>query len=625
MLRGWRQEDRSAPTCSQEPSVVVLALCTIREGSIPSRSIRKAEFEGLSSPDSVLQSQLVLRVFLASERLVNSPYAKHYSTRATPQAEPVPGKAMVPNSGGGFGFEVDDWVRLDRFLILGSEGGSYYASEKKLTIENARCVLRCLDLDPERVVNQIVAISDAGRAPRNDPAIFALAIACGHTNPSARRLAEAALPKVCRIGTHLFQFIEAVKGFRGFGQGLKRAVGTWYNSRSPEQLAYQLAKYQQRNGMSHRDVLRLAHPTAITADHDAVLRWAVAHDTLGVRAVKRGDKVSSYADRSPQLPAILAAVDEAKRCDRPALTKLIREHDLPRECVPTEALNDPHVWAALAEKMPLAAMIRSLAKMSAVGLLKPLSEIAKTVADRLADREHIRKSRMHPMSILVAAKTYAQGHGEKGKLSWQPVSTINDALDAAFYLAFQNVDPTGKKLLLALDVSGSMVSPVAGLPISCREASAVLAMVTANVEPDYVIVGFTANQKGYGGQWGEGDPTLTPIDVARSSRLSDVIQRLETLPMGGTDCSLPMRWATANAINVDCFAVYTDNETWAGPIHPCQALRQYREKTGRPAKSAVLAMTATEFSIADPDDAGMLDLVGLDATTPAVLADFARG
>jgi 60 kDa SS-A/Ro ribonucleoprotein len=552
-------------------------------------------------------------------------YSKHFSTRSTPQSEPVPGKPMVPNSGGGYGFAVDDWVRLDRFLILGSEGGTYYASEKTLTIANAQCVIRCLDLDPERVVNRIVAISDAGRAPKNDPAVFALAIAAGHANPAARRSAEAALPKVCRIGTHLFQFIEAVKGFRGFGKGLKRAIAAWYNSKTPEQLAYQVAKYQQRNGMSHRDVLRLAHPTAVSADHDAVLRWAAAHDVLGVREVKRGERVSQYVDRIAHLPAFLAAMDEARRCDRPTLIKLIQDHDLPRECVPTEALNDPEVWAALADKMPLAAMVRNLGKMSAVGLLKPLSDVAKTVADRLADGEYIRKSRLHPMAILVGAKTYAHGHGEKGKLTWEPVSTINDALDAAFYVAFQNVEPTGKKMLLALDVSGSMGGSVAGLPISCREASAVLAMVTAMVEADYAIVGFTANSDGYGAQWGKGDPTLTPIDIARCSRLSDVIQRIEALPMGGTDCSLPMRWAIANKIGVDCFAVYTDNETWAGPIHPCQALREYREKMGRPAKSAVLAMTATQFSIADPTDAGMLDLVGLDTTSPAVLADFARG
>ena len=75
---------------------------------------------------------------------------------------------------------------------------------------------------------------------------------------------------------------------------------------------------------------------------------------------------------------------------------------------------------------------------------------------------------------------------------------------------------------------------------------------------------------------------------------------------------------------VDAFIVYTDNETWAGNIHPYQALEQYRREMGIPAKLVVVGMTATEFSIANPDDAGMLDVVGFDTAAPAVMADFIR-
>ena len=60
----------------------------------------------------------------------------------TPQSEPLPG--MVPNSAGGHAYPVDDMTRLRRFLILGSEGGSYYANERKLTLENAAAVKRCI-------------------------------------------------------------------------------------------------------------------------------------------------------------------------------------------------------------------------------------------------------------------------------------------------------------------------------------------------------------------------------------------------------------------------------------------------------------------------------------------------
>ena len=45
---------------------------------------------------------------------------------------------------------------------------------------------------------------------------------------------------------------------------------------------------------------------------------------------------------------------------------------------------------------------------------------------------------------------------------------------------------------------------------------------------------------------------------------------------------------------------------------------------GRAAKLVVVGMTATGFTIADPNDAGMLDVVGFDAGAPQVMADFVR-
>ena len=75
---------------------------------------------------------------------------------------------------------------------------------------------------------------------------------------------------------------------------------------------------------------------------------------------------------------------------------------------------------------------------------------------------------------------------------------------------------------------------------------------------------------------------------------------------------------------MDAFVIYTDSETWAGETHPVQALRQYREKTGIAAKLVTVGMVSNGFSIADPNDAGMLDVVGFDTAAPAVIADFIR-
>lgn len=215
-------------------------------------------------------------------------YATLFNRRVTPQSQPIPGSTQVRNSAGGYSWEVDDWTRFDRFLILGAEGGTYYIAERDLVKQNHDAIVRCIKADGVRAVNCIVEISDAGRAPKNDPAIFALALVTAHGNAEAKALAFTNLSKVCRIGTHLFHFAEYVNAMRGWNRGLRNAVGRWYVSRGVDDLAHQAVKYQQRDGWSHGDLLRLAHPVAPSPQHDAVFRWMLAGaDALGEREVKR--------------------------------------------------------------------------------------------------------------------------------------------------------------------------------------------------------------------------------------------------------------------------------------------------------------------------------------------------
>ena len=557
-------------------------------------------------------------------------YAKLFNRRATSQSQAIPGSTQVPNSGGGYSWAVDDWTRFDRFLILGAEGGTYYIGERGLVKQNHDALVRCIQADGIRAVNRIVEISDAGRAPKNDPAIFALALVVTYGDVPAKTHAFANLNKVCRIGTHLFHFAEYVNAMRGWGRGLRSAVGRWYVERDADALAHQAVKYQQRDGWSHADLLRLAHPKAPSVQHDAVFRWMLSGaDSLSEREVKRKvrgeDRVAKYGAVG-ELPQLIAAFEQAKRATSAGeIVKLITDFDLPREAIPTQWLNEVAVWDALLQRMPMTALIRNLGKMTSLGLIKPFSDAKKLVLRKLKDETALKRSRIHPLAVLVAQKIYAQGHGEKGALKWSPVSAIVDALDEAFYATFSNVEPCNKPVLLALDVSGSMAgSMIAGSCISAREASAAMALITMATEPECEVIAFSAAAGGHGGMWGGGESGITRVNLSPRMRLAEVIQRIEAIPMGGTDCALPMLWAARNKLNVSAFITYTDSETWAGHIHPSQALRQYRSEFVGDAKAVVAGMTSNGFTLADPDDRGMLDVVGFDTSAPAVIADFVR-
>jgi hypothetical protein len=264
-------------------------------------------------------------------------YTKHYSTRATPQREPIPGSAQVPNSAGGYAFAVDDWTRLDRFLVLGTEGGSYYASERKLTIENAEAVRRCIVADGRRTVNRIREISDSGRAPKNDPAIFALAMALKLGDLETRRLARLGVVEVCRTAPHIFKLAATVRGFGGWGRNTRAAFANWYTALSPHRLAYQIIKYPQREGWSHRDLLRMAHPRIPELEH--IFRWVTRDGDLAAREVTRKDRngntirIDAYESTGlefiPLLPTFDLMLRQAKTPGRVA--DYIRDYGFPRE------------------------------------------------------------------------------------------------------------------------------------------------------------------------------------------------------------------------------------------------------------------------------------------------------
>lgn len=549
------------------------------------------------------------------------------STRNTPQSRPADAR-QVPNSAGGFSFRVDPWQRLRRFLVLGVDGGSFYASDRELALENAQVVLDLVALDGLQVVREVLEISESGRAPKQQPALFTLAVAIARGDVDTRRAAEQALPRVARTGTHIMTFAKYVRQFRGWGRILKRGVGAWFTLPTVEDVAYQVVKYRQREGYTPRDLLRLASPATTEPARRALFNWVCTGGVTESRAPSRPDTrevvtrtVGATAD---DLPRVVQGFQRAQSSTTAReWVRCVREYRLSWEMLPTQALNERDVWDALLDVgVPLTALVRQLPRLTRLGLLDPLgrgTRVAEVTA-RLTNAEQLRRARVHPLQLLIALKTYGSGHGERGSSTWIPSGPVVDALDAGFYASFGAVEVAGNGVMLALDVSGSMTwSTIAGMPLTPRDASAALALVTASVEPSYQIVAFSAGDVSSFGR------SISPLAISPRQRLDDVIRVVNRQNATGTDCALPMLYALENNIEVHTFVIYTDSETWYGQVHPHQALVRYRQRTGIPARLVVVGMVANNFTIADPGDAGMLDVVGFDLATPNLIASFARG
>ncbi|XP_066481795.1 RNA-binding protein RO60 isoform X3 [Tiliqua scincoides] len=530
---------------------------------------------------------------------------------ATSQMQPLNEKQML-NSEGGYVWEVTDMNRLHRFLCFGSEGGTYYVKEQKLGFENAAALLRLIeDGKGCEAVQEIKTFSQEGRAAKQEPVLFALAICSQCTDAKTKQAAYKAVPEVCHIPTHLFTFIQFKKDLKEgmkcgiWGRALRKAVADWYNGKNSMAVALAVTKYKQRNGWRHKDLLRLSHLKPANEGLAVVTKYVMK----GWKEVQEAYKDSKLSAETEKLLKYLEAVERVKHTkDELEVIHLIEEYNLVREQLLTSHLKSKEVWKALLQEMPITAMLRNLGKMSATSVLEPGSPEVAIVCERLRNEKLLKKARIHPFHILVALETYKGERSYRGKLRWQPDKDILEALDVSFYKTFKAVEPTEKRFLLAVDVSGSMSQKVLGSVLNASTVAAAMCMVVARTEKDSHIVAFSDD--------------MVPCPVTEDMTLPQVLHNMSEIPMGDTDCSLPMLWAQKAGVAVDVFIVFTDNETYAGEIHPATALRKYREKMGIPSKLIVCGMTSSGFTIADPDDKGMMDICGFDAGAPDVIRNF---
>jgi 60 kDa SS-A/Ro ribonucleoprotein len=223
------------------------------------------------------------------------------------------------------------------------------------------------------------------------------------------------------------------------------------------------------------------------------------------------------------------------------------------------------------------------------------------------------RAKLHPFNVLVAYNMYKNGgEGGLGKLRWTANSQITHALDKLFYDSFGYIEPANKRYYVGVDVSGSMRSPIpAASSITCSMGAAAMAMTLVRTEQMSHVMAFNNG--------------IQPINIGPQSTLAEVHRQVDGINWGGTDCSLPMHDALQKKIPADVFVVITDNETNPGFRHPAKMLREYRQKMGIDARLIVIAMTAGRFTIADPDDKGMLDMTGFDSAGPRIIRDFSVG
>jgi 60 kDa SS-A/Ro ribonucleoprotein len=547
--------------------------------------------------------------------------AKHIAAPVpqTEQADP----SQVLNNAGGYTFQIDKLSHVRRFLILGTEGGTYYAAERKHTLQAVGAVRDAINQDPHGVFKLVLDVSQNNLALKVDPTLLVYALLVSHPNRDFSTMALGHFNTIVRTGSHLLTFMSMVKGQRGWGKSFKRAVAGWYTSKDAHTLMLQLIKYANRQGWTQRDVLRLAKPKPTNAWQNEAFAFAVGK--VPAFSYEKTDGEAAEARR------MIAAAEELKKVKTPAeAAELITKTGLPHEALLSEHRASKEVWAALLPGLPYHALLRNLSTLGRLGLLD--GETRHTVVAKLSTPQG---TRVHPMQILLSMAAYKAGKGDKGSSVWPVDSWVLSALSDAFPRAFKEVTPIGQRVLIGLDVSGSMNSPVLGSPITARAATSALASIWAETEPTVEVRAFSGPERNpwagvhspsaYATSSPNLDSHFPKVDIA-GRRLDDIMKSTNGMPFLSTDCSMPMRWALQKKQPFDLFVVMTDNETYAGAEHPHVSLERYRKEMKLPhAKLVVLATTSTSFTIANPNDPGMMDIAAFSADVPQIIRSFARG
>lgn len=519
----------------------------------------------------------------------------------TPPTSPIKGRESEMQIAAGsshYVFTEDPFVVLKRFLILGTESSTMYESSSKLSDKNTSNLEKCLNTDPSRTIRVITEVSTSGAGIKNDTAIYALAVAASSPKQSTRKLAFDAIPVVCRTGTHFLMFVSFADSMRGWGTGFKDAVWNWYDEQfAAGKLDYQLAKYRNREGWTHKDVLRMIHrPVAKMDSRVARLIGVVAKGHVAPEG------------------SFLALLEEAKDVKKGReMVKLLQGYPgATWEMLPTEALNFPEVWEYfVSQGMPYTALLRNLNRITAQGLTGTFSATEKKIIEDLTNVEKIRKALVHPLNILIAKLTYGSGRSVKGSSIWTPNPRITSALEDAFLKSFDVQESTGKNILVALDVSGSMGwSNLKDIPgLTPAVVTGVMSLALVKAEENVVVHGFADR--------------FVDLGITKQDNLESAIRKVQKNNFGGTDCTIPVRHARAKSIPVEAFLVMTDNETNCGPSHAANELKKFRQTVNPNAKMIMAAMTATDRSITDPKDPLSLAIAGFDPSLPKIVQTFA--
>lgn len=438
-------------------------------------------------------------------------------------------RADARNEEGARAYQLPAKHALAQLAATGCFNGVFYAQAQ----DQLATLLTLVNQVDDNVFLAKLAVYSRERAFMKDmPA--ALVLVLSKRDPVLFRAVFARVVDNGRVLRTLFQMIRSGQfGRKSLSYALQRSFQRWLNDANIGRLlAASIGK-----DPSLRDVLRLARPTPKDNARRALFGWLTD---------KEASKWSPAS--AVDLPHEVCALDAFRKSDSAAEQVALLDGAKLRWDLLADAARGPSVWKAMANQMGPQALRMNLNTLLRHEVLHD-REMVDYVAAKIADAEEIRHSRQFPYQYLAAYLNAEDSLPQK----------IKAALCQAAEVACGNVPELPGPVVIGLDVSGSMQSPVTGQrgrgatsKVRCVDVAALFAAAILRRNPDSVVIPFDdlVHRAGL-------DPQDTILSLAA---------RLAKYGGGGTNCSLPLAEACSTYRNrrfAGCVLV-SDQESWIG-------------------------------------------------------------
>lgn len=439
--------------------------------------------------------------------------------------------ADTVNEAGGLAHALPPKPALAQLAATGCFNGTFYADASD---QLDRLLMLAGQVDDNLFLAKLAVYSRRRAFLKDMPAALLLVLAKRDTV-----LFHKAFDRVVdngRVLRTMFQMVRSGRfGRKGLSASLQRAFQRWLNQASPGALLS--ASIGQDPSL--RDVLRLARPTPSDNLRRALFGW------LTDKPVDRWAP-ATREDLPKEVKAIAAYRAAENESDQVAILK--ESGGALRWDLLADAAKGPGVWKAIARQMGPQALRMNLNTLQRHGVLSDPVEL-KILVDRIGDAEEVRRSRQFPYQYLSAYLNAGE----------EIPQSLKGALSKAAEAACGSVPELPGSILIGLDVSGSMSSPVTGhrgrgstSKVRCVDAAAVFAAAVLRRNPDSLLIPF------------DDQAHLAKVDPADS--ILSLSQRLAAYGGGGTDCSIPLKEANQRYRDrkfLGCVLV-SDNMSWIG-------------------------------------------------------------